>query len=288
MHFPRSICISVYLAMIGIGLSVAIVDASTQDNSRDPGVVSSPVATPSEIAVSADPSANAINHLITKIVWDSVPHEYADSKDWGKTTRRWDGIRLRRDGWKVETKRVWTTVNHGLWKKYAAKLIDPEHQFSVELANVRAATGEGIAFDLTFIVPLAVEVRQARWVNGLQLYSVSADVEAKIRLTVSCELSSTLDSKVLPPDVIFRPKATAADLQVEQFAVKRVSKVGGEFAEQVTQLVESQLDHLAAAQEPKIVEKINRQIEKRTDDFRIEISDAIRSPWAEKLWPKLK
>jgi hypothetical protein len=288
VHLCRVIPVAFHLAVIGLGLPVATVVGVPQGNDRDQGVAAPSFATPNPSVAPAEPASNAINHLITRIVLDSVPHEYADHKDWGKTTQRWQGVRLRRDGWKLETKRAWTTVNHGLWKKYTARLVDPERQFSVELANVRAAVGEGVAFDLTFVVPLAVEVRQARWINGVQLYSISADVEAKIRLTISCELSSTLDSQVLPPDVIFRPQATAAELRVEKFDVKRVSKVGGEFAEQVTQLVETQLDDLAAAQEPKIVEKINRQIDKRAADFRVKVSDAIDSPWAEKLWPTLR
>lgn len=274
--------------MIGLLLPVNAVVATPQDRPPVPIVVTSPIVTQDAIAVPADPSANAINHLITKLVVDSIPHEYNDTEAWGKTLRRWDGVRLRREGWKLETKRAWTSVNHGVWRKYSAQLVDPEHQFSVELTNVHAGSSAGIAFDLTFVVPLAAEVRQARWVNGVQLYSLSVDTEAKIRLTVSWELSSTLDSQKLPPDVIFRPKATAADLHVEHFDVKRVSKIGGEFAEQVTQLVEVQLDDLAAAEEPRIVERINRQIEKRADDFRISLGDAVRSPWAEKLWPQWK
>lgn len=240
---------------------------------------------PAQPTTAAD--ENAVNQLLTKVIWEGIPHEYIDAKRWGKTIQRWDGVQLRREGWKLETKRSWKSVNHGLWKKYAARLIDPEHQFSVALANVRPAKEDAVSFDLVFVIPLALEARQAQWVNGVQLYSISADVEAKIRLTVSLNLATRFELEKLPPQVVFRPVATNADLQIESFAVKRVSKIGGEFAEQVTQLAETQLDEFAAAQEPKIVEKINRAIAKNEERMTVDLGAALASPWARELWPTL-
>ncbi len=228
-----------------------------------------------------------LNQLITHIVLDNLPHSYNDDRRWGKTVQRFGGVQLRRDGWKVETKRKWATVNHGLWQKSSARLVDPDNQFSVQLANVRAGGDDRTAFDLIFDTPLSISGRQSKWVNGVQLYSLSADAEAKIRLTITFEMSMQLDFKKLPPDVVFEPRATAADLHVEHFAVNHISKVGGEIAQQATQWVESQLDEQVSAKEAKIVEKINHQIEKHKSDLRVSLTDALASRWKEIFWPHL-
>ena len=257
---------------------------------RDASDAQQPIAAAANAAQASDVDSSATNHfnqLMTQLVLNNMPHSYADDKRWGKTQQRFGGIQLRRDGWNVETKRKWVTVNHGLWQKSSAHLVDPANQFSVQLANVRAGGDDRTAFDLIFVSPLAISGRQAQWVNGVQLYSVSADADAKIRLTVTCEMSIKLDFQRLPPDVVFEPRATAADLQVEHFAVKHISKVGGEVAEQATQWVESQLDEQVAAKESKIVDKINKQIAKHQDEMRISLSDALSSDWKEIFWPHL-
>lgn len=237
--------------------------------------------------VPQEPANKTVDHLITQLVLESLPRDYVDDRHWGKTAQRFNGVHLRREGWKIETERDWATVNHGTWKKSTIRLVDPDHQFNAEMRRVRPADdgGSSVAFDLAFETPLTAEVRQAQWVNGVQIYSISADVDARIQLTVSFELSVEYDTRRLPPDIVFHPKAIAADLKFKQFRVQRISKLGGEFAQQVTELAESHLGEFTRAQEPKIVEKINRQIDKHEADFRVSLGTAFESEWAKVFWP---
>ena len=242
---------------------------------------------PSQIGLGDASSTAALNQLITRIVLDNIPHSYNDTKHLGQTAQRFGGVQLRREGWKLETKRKWVTVNQGVWKKSSAQLLNPEKQFSAQLVNIRAGADGRTAFDLIFDAPLALQARQSHWENGVQLYSLSADAEAKVRLTVTCEMSIQLDLHQLPPEVVLEPHATAANLQVEHFAVKHLSKVGGEVAQQVTQWAKSHLDEQVAAKEIKILNKINQSIAAHTHDLRISLSDARASRWTETFWPHL-
>ncbi len=225
-----------------------------------------------------------LDRILTQIVLDNMPHQYTDEKKWGSQKKRWDGIRLRRDddGGKLETERKYKMVNHGTWKKYSASLIDPNQEFTAELKNMSSLPSGATRFDLEFSAHLKLDARQSKWVNGLQLYSFNADGHARIRLRIACEMQVTMDISRFPPDLIFAPTVTDADIVVDEFRLDRISKAGGEFAQQATRSARKILDEKIEEKETKLVKKLNENLDKHKDDLRISIADAIKSKWYEK------
>jgi hypothetical protein len=229
-----------------------------------------------------------IDKLLTRIVLDSIPHTFEENKDWGGQDERWDGIKFSREGLKIETRRRKKTVNHGTWKKYSAQLLNPVEEFTVEIKNMRETDDEKLAFDVHFVAHIGIHGRQSKWIKGVQLYSLSADGHANVRLVVSIELEIKTDFAKFPPDLVFVPRATKADLIVEQFRLDRVSKAGGEFAQQVTKNVRSQLDKKISEKKTKLVDKINKELADQQDQLRLSIADAAKSKWtkaADKFLP---
>ena len=220
-----------------------------------------------------------VGQLLTRIVLDNMPHQYTDEKNWGQTERRWDGIRWRREGLKLETERRWKDVQHGTWKRYTAELVDPENEFSVQLLNLRNLPDGKTAFDLNFAARLKFHARQTKWVKGVQLYSVSADGWGRVRLHLKCESHIELGMTNFPPDIIFKPRVSQAQLHVDEFRLDRISKVGGEISQQVTREARKILDQKIVSKQEKIVQKINRQLEKNQDHLKISIHDALNSSW---------
>ena len=86
-----------------------------------------------------------------------------------------------------------------------------------------------------------------------------------------------------PPDVILIPQATGAKLVVEDFRIDRISKIGGEVAQQVSKNVNAKLSQRVAEYERKLVGKINRQLAKQKDEFRLSVADVMKSKWAKPL-----
>lgn len=229
----------------------------------------------------------ALNELITHMVLRHLPHTWSRDKDWGHQQERWDGIKWKLDGWQVKTKRRKKSVNHGTWKKYSATLIDPQRQFDVKMTNIHQNAQQQLAFQLTFATRIRLQARQTEWVKGVQLYSLSAEGQAAIRLTVDMVLGMALDPTKFPPDLVFSPRATAAEIAVDDFRIDRISKLGGEFAIQVTKLARRELDDEIAEKEIELVQKINKEIEEDRDKLRISMSKAISSQWGEKAKPFL-
>ncbi len=229
----------------------------------------------------------SINRLITGLVLKHMPHKYERDKDWGGQARRWDGIKWDIDNWKIKAERRNKMVNHGTWRKYSAVLADPQREFDVRVTDIRQTPQQRIAFRVNFATRLKLFARQAEWVKGVQLYSLSAEGKAAVRLAIDVELAIQLDPTRMPPDVIFRPQIKSADLIVDDFRIDRVSKLGGEFAIQVTRLARRELDAEVEEKERELVKKINKAIKKNEDDLRLSLADALQSRWAESVKPFL-
>lgn len=222
-----------------------------------------------------------LNQVLTKIVLNNMPYQYDSDKKWGHQEKRWDGISLRRDqpGGRLETKRRYKLVNHGTWRKYSARLSDPANQFSVELSDVKRSADGQTRFRVNFGAGLNLDARQSKWVKGVQLYSFSAEGFAQVRLSVLCDLDIGIDFSQFPPDLVLQPVVLDAKIHVDEFRLNRVSKVGGEFAQQIARRARKELDDKIAEKEKKLVQKINDEIEENRDDLRISTADAVRLKW---------
>jgi hypothetical protein len=239
----------------------------------DPNSGSGPVGSPID-------AGENIDKFLTRLALDSIPHSFTEDKDWGQQDERWDGIKWHRDGMRISTNRRRKIVNHGTWRKYSIELIDPQDEFSVQVKNFHKLDNGKTAFDVHFTAHLKIDARESKWVKGVQLYSFSAEGHAKVRLRVSCELEVSMDLTRFPPDLLFSPVATNADLIVDEFRIDRISKAGGEFAQQMTRVVRKQLDSKIEEKEDKLVEKINRQLNNRQDKMKLSIADAVQSRFA--------
>lgn len=243
----------------------------------------------SSVPSNAVPAAasQSLNKLVTALVLKHMPHNYTRDKDWGTQDERWDGLKVERDGLKIKTKRRKKKVNHGTWRKYSAKMVDPKKQFDVSVTHIRQTPEKKLAFRINFATRIRLDARQSKWAKGVQLYSISAEGHASIRLSVDMQLGMTLVPGDFPPDIKFEPKATAADLIVDDFRIDRVSKLGGEFAQQITRLARKQLDSEIEEKEVELVEKINKEIAEEKDKLQLSLSDALKSKWAEQARPFL-
>ena len=229
-----------------------------------------------------------LNRLITKLVLESIPHTFTDTKKWGKQAERFDGFKRERDGLKLRVSKRKKMVNHGDWKKYSVSLRDAEEKFSIAVNDMRELPNNSVGFNVEFLADLDVSGRQSKWVKGVQLYSLSAKGHAQVRLQLAVELEVKTDRKTFPPDLLFVPKVTAADVHVDEFRIDRVGKAGGEFAQQLSRHVRPLLDEKIEKKERGLVDKINKKLAAKQDRLRLPISKAVDSKWgklSEKFLP---
>jgi len=215
--------------------------------------------------------------LLRTLVLEHIPPEYENTKRWGGTKRVWDGLHVSLDGLRLKTKRRWKEANHGTWKRYRAWLIDPEQEFQIEVQNMAAGADGKTTLDVVIDARLGVWGRLSEYALDVQLLSISAEAEAKVRMTVSCEVSLRLDVAKFPPDVILEPHVVGARLHLIDFDLVRISDANGplvrEFGEELHDVLQDEITHRQA----KLVDKINRQLDKHEDDLRLSLSDLAAS-----------
>ena len=214
-------------------------------------------------------ASEKLDRLLTNLVLENLPHDFVDEKKWGQQSERWDGVDVKFKDGKLRTHRRKKKVNHGTWKRYTAELMNPQEEFAIRVTNMRQQPDAAMAFDVECSAHVKIHARQSKWVKGVQLYSLSSDGHARLNLVVSLQLDTHLDITKFPPDLIFDPKATDANIEVEEFRIDRVSKAGGEFAQQVTKGVRSVLDEKIAEKEQKLVDKINKKFRDKKKSMRL-------------------
>jgi hypothetical protein len=227
----------------------------------------------------ADPSR--FDELVTRIVLDVMPHEIVQDKDWGKTRQIWDGVRIRWEGNRLDTRRRWKTVNHGTWKRYEVRLVDPEQRFAVQVESPQAQPDGRVGFVAQVDAAIDVFGRVAQWERGVRLISLSAEATAVVRLRIDCRVAMKLDPSRLPPDVRFEPEITAAELRLVRFRLHRISQVQGPLVRELGSALRSFIESKIADRQDRMVQRINRRIDKQKGDLRLSLHDLLASRWGD-------
>jgi hypothetical protein len=266
------------MLLTGIWSFVASATQDTPAPSLDSRDTAAPaIATANPDAVELPPSG--IDRLAESLLVANLPREYENSKHWGQTKQVWDGLEVHRQGLSIHTKRRWKTVNHGTWTKYRAWLIDPHRDLHLKFENLRRAGNDRTAFELIIDARLGATGRLSEWNRGVQLYSFHADAEATVRLQLSCDLSLDLDATRLPPDVLLVPRITAGQLALRDFQLQRISSVDGPLVRKLGDLMRDDIEREINERQAKLVEKMNRSLEKHQDELRISVRDLLASGW---------
>jgi hypothetical protein len=216
---------------------------------------------------------------LTRVVQAALPEEYENRKHWGGTTEATIGVSLRRDGHRLQLRPRQKTVNHGTWKYYRVRLKSPDQSLRIELANIRQSPEGHVRFDLVAVADVEVFGRFSDWRYGIQLFSISALADARVRLTAECDVAMIIDPTRVPPDVELRPHVNQARLDLEHFELERLSQLHGDVAHELGKGVREILEEVLEEKRDKLVEKMNRQIERNQDHLRLSLRDAASGVW---------
>ncbi len=260
----------------------AVVPVAAQN---PPPQVIGPQPAPGANTTSTTGSLEDVEKLLTRLVVGEAGLEWSDDRKWGQQEKVWGGVRLRRDGNRLETERVWRMVNHGSWEKYGAQVQPGAENFRITLPRIETTPDGASLVTVAVRAQLDIEARQAQWVRGVQMYSLSASGTADVGLEIAVRLDSVPDYSEFPPAIVLQPEVTSADIHLYDFRIDRVSKVGGEFAQQVSKVARKKIEEKIAEKKTGLPAKLNRQIEKNRDHLRFSLNDLILDEWLKSKVP---
>ena len=161
-------------------------DASTAGVEPLPPLPSPPSAA-AEPPDAFTPSAE-FQEWITAVVREHLPHEYEKKKNWGNQAKTMSGLSVRMEDGRLETRRKFKQANDGSWQMYRVTLKNPEEKFDVRIANIRQLPNGNVGIDMTVLASLEVFGRQSLWERGVQLFSISAEADARVKLWAQAEV----------------------------------------------------------------------------------------------------
>jgi hypothetical protein len=214
--------------------------------------------------------------LITRLAREHLPDKYEKSKNWGETTRVFDGWKLERDGLRIETRRRFKEAKDGAWQKYSILLLEPEKQFEIRVANLRQRDNQMVC-DVTVVAAARVSGRHTQWENGVQLVSISAEAETRLRLRAEVAVAMKLDPAKFPPDIYLEPRVTQADLDILEFKLRRISHFDGPLVKSLSSSVREVLEDKIEADRKKLVASLNKSLAKQQSKIRFSAADWLSS-----------
>ncbi len=211
------------------------------------------------------------------LVLRNLPPSFEDNRKWGKEKDVFNGVQIRREGWKLETKRKTKTVKQGTWSRYYIEFIDPAERLQVNIKKIEYPTKGPIRVETQVVTPLKLFGRVSEWRRDVQLISLSTNAEATIELNVVCEIQVIVNPLKIPPDVEFRPVVTDATVLLREFEVQRISQLHGPLAELLGKGIREVLDDRLEDYRDKLVVKMNAEIAKQKGKLKLSLQDWIQT-----------
>ncbi|MCY3005835.1 MAG: hypothetical protein NTV29_07645 [Planctomycetota bacterium] len=227
------------------------------------------------------PTASELKELSQSVRWlclMNLPENVEDTRKWGKQRRVWDGVDMKFDGLRLDTKQRWKMANDGTWSRYLIEFVDPAKELQVEVKKFDVAPdGKRFTTSVWVVAPLKLFGRVNQFARDVQLISVSAKADATIRMKVDCQVDIQLLPISFPPDVEFRPKVLDASIELLDFRMHEISQIHGQAAEWIGEGIEEILDRKLAEYRDKLVLKMNESIAKQQNKLRISASKWLSS-----------
>lgn len=222
---------------------------------------------------------------ITALARQHIPTEYEMKKNWGHTAKSVGGLSVRLDHGQLKTHRKFKEANDGQWQMYRVKLKDPDEKFEIQIANIHALSAGRVALEITAIADLEVFGRQSLWEHGVQIFSLSAEADARVRLRAQAEIATKLDTTRFPPDVQLDPDVKAATLDIPDFRLRRVGELHGPVVRSLSHATREVLEDKLADDNAKLVASLNKQIAKQEKKLKLSLADIMQSKWSGLLGP---
>lgn len=233
------------------------------------------------IPVSAD-ERQELSSWVRWLVLRNLPPSFEDNRKWGREKEVFNGIQLRREGWKLETKRKTKTARHGTWSRYYIEFVDPAEKLQVHIQKIEYPNSGPIRVETQVIAPLKLFGRMSEWRRDVQLISLSANADATIELNVVCEIHVVVNPLKIPPDVEFRPVVTDARVALRDFKVHSISQIHGPMAELLGKGIREVLDRRLEDYREKLVVKMNSEIVKQKGKLKLSLNDWMKTTMQKK------
>lgn len=219
--------------------------------------------------------------LAQELIREAIPDDYADTKKWGMQREVPVGVKVRVRGLNVRISKREKSVNHGTWRKYQAKLVDPEETFSFDVRKWRLDDDGKYRFTAIVKFRTRCTAKVARWNLGVQAFATNAEADADVEMQADCTVGLTPEvaEGELLPTIVLDPHVDDIRLRLRNIDVRRIGTIGGSLAREMGDESREFVEHLLTQQEERVKKKANQQIDKKRDRLRFSPHNALKDKW---------
>jgi len=203
--------------------------------------------------------AKSFDQLITGLAQLALPDVYEDKDEWGKMKAIPTGVRVSRQGLRVKVRKREKEVNHGSWYYYRLEPTTGQ-PFLIEIGKHQTLKDGRLKVPVCCTSTLRTSGRLSRWNLGVQLLSVSAEANAKMRLTMDLVVGFSMGADKYGPTLTLKPRATDVRMEILDLKVLHISKLHGslakELGDELRRIAQGQLDH----RREKLLRSINKEL----------------------------
>jgi hypothetical protein len=160
---------------------------------------------------------------------------------------------------------------------YRVKLKDPEEQLEIRIAKIEQLDSGKVGLDVSAVAKLEVFGRQSLWEHGVQIFSLSAEADARVRLSAHCEIATRLDPTRFPPDVYLDPEVKSAKFDIPDFRLRRIGQAEGPLVRSLSHAAREALEEKLREDNAKLVASLNKQIAKQEKKLKLSLGDVMSS-----------
>ncbi|MDX1945485.1 MAG: hypothetical protein SFU86_08750 [Pirellulaceae bacterium] len=219
----------------------------------------------------------AFQDWLTELAREQMPHQYEKRRNWGHTRRVASGLSIQLDDGQLKTHRQFREANDGRWTMYRVELIDPDERFAVRVLRVEERMDGLVGLDVEAVARVHVLGKQALWERGVQIFSLSAEADASVRLSAHADVALQLNPTKFPPDVSLKPTITAAQLDILDFDLRRVGLADGPVVRSFSDSAREMLEDKLTEDNAQLVEKLNKSLAKHEGKLKLSLAELLQT-----------
>jgi hypothetical protein len=167
----------------------------------------------------------------------------------------------------------------GEWTRFQAFALNPARDLQLTLTDLRFPEQGKMTFDLNMSLPVRFLFERQIRKAGVKLYKGTVKARLRLALTMHCEANAGLEKGSLLPTLVFRLRATAAQVAYDQFVLEHIAGFGGEAAREVGKLVRKAIHQWKPSIERELLARANAALCKAADtgEIRLGLDGLTRS-----------
>ncbi len=213
--------------------------------------------------------------MLSQLIRESIPLDYDKQQDWGATREVTVGYRVDGKPFHYHVHRRKKAVEHGVWKHYKLRVVDPDKNLRLRLRDLRPLAPGRMAFTLDLESKLDAWGRAKVYQYGVHVIALEVEGDMQMRLQIDGEIALQATVVNGSAAIAVQPVVTDARLALDEFHLRRVSDARGpivrELSDGVRSIAEDELNG------PQLAAKLNRAIEKKRDRLTFAPADLMGS-----------